>query len=242
VPVTRLLVALAIAATAAGAEARHYDLTYRAQFLPGAGVAATAIEVAQQQPGLTLLDLNAPAARYSAFEGDGPIRRDGDRLIWEVPPQGGVRPQLLLVDECQEYLCEEDIRFAATARSAGVCTVMATQSIASVRRALGADGAENLLGVLQTKITHACDGETAQWMSDLIGHDRTYRATVGADGSMSFAETVEPLVPPIAFSRLARGGKRFGFESGAYVFKPGAKWGPDGRNYLKVRLAQRRRG
>jgi len=158
----------------------------------------------------------------------------------EVPPQGGVRPQLLLCDEAQGSLCEDDIRFAATARSAGVCTVMATQSIASVRRALGADGAENLLGVLQTKITHACDGETAQWMSDLIGHDRTYRATVGADGSMSFAETVEPLVPPIAFSRLARGGKRFGFESGAYVFKPGAKWGPDGRNYLEVRLAQRR--
>jgi len=98
VPVIRLLVALAIAATAAGAEARHYDLTYRAQFLPGAGVAATAIEVAQQQPGLTLLDLNAPAARYSAFEGDGPIRRDGDRLIWEVPPQGGTLRYRVRID------------------------------------------------------------------------------------------------------------------------------------------------
>jgi hypothetical protein len=98
VPLIRLLAALAMAATTAGAQARHYDLTYRAQFLPDAGVAAAAIEVEQEQPGLTLLDLNAPAVRYTAFEGDGPIRRDGDRLIWEVPPQGGTLRYRVRID------------------------------------------------------------------------------------------------------------------------------------------------
>lgn len=94
----RLLTALAMAATTAGAQARDYDLTYRAQLLPDAGGAAAAIEVEQQRPGLTLLDLNAPAARYSAFEGNGPIRRDGDRLIWEVPPQGGTLRYRVRID------------------------------------------------------------------------------------------------------------------------------------------------
>lgn len=94
----RLLAAVAVAAIAASAQARDYDLTYSAQFLPGAGVAAAAIEVQQQRPGLTLLDLNAPAARYNDFEADGPIRRDGDRLIWEVPPQGGTLRYRVRID------------------------------------------------------------------------------------------------------------------------------------------------
>ena len=39
--------------------------------------------------GIRVLDLNAPAARYSDFRGDGLIERHGERLRWTVPETGG---------------------------------------------------------------------------------------------------------------------------------------------------------
>lgn len=146
---------------------------------------------------------------------------------------------MLLVDEAQNFLSPNvDALWQSTARSSNVCTVMATQSIAAGRQRLGHEGAEQLLGVLQTKWAHACDGETANYMADLIAKDWTYRASFDGEGHVSFSESLEHQVEPVEFSKLARGGPEFGYQAEAIIFKPGARWGPQRRNFLKVRLSQ----
>lgn len=95
---TRLLLLLALLAGSAGAVARDYGLVYRAEFLPEKGYARAEMVVDQTGPGLTLLDLNAPASTYSNFEGDGSVSRQGDRLIWKVPRSGGALRYRVQVD------------------------------------------------------------------------------------------------------------------------------------------------
>lgn len=68
---------------------RGYDLHYHARFLPEAGYVEATITVGQAAARLRLLDFNAPASRYSEFQGDGEIRRNGRRLLWRVPDLGG---------------------------------------------------------------------------------------------------------------------------------------------------------
>lgn len=153
-----------------------------------------------------------------------------------------VRPVLIGLDEAQEFLSDTDVAFQATARSARACTVMISQSVAGMRRALGRDGTEKLLGVLGTKIVHACDGETASWMADLIGQDWRFSPTIGDRGSVSLSRAKRHLIEPIAFSHLARGGPEFNYCSEAYVFKSGARWGPRERNFARVTLHQNRGG
>ncbi|MEQ8858781.1 MAG: hypothetical protein RIC56_09050 [Pseudomonadales bacterium] len=92
------IVFLLSACAAASAASRDYALDYRARFLPDEGVAAATVRVRQRRPGLTLLDFNAPEARYRDFAGDGGIERDGDRLIWTVPAAGGELRYRVTVD------------------------------------------------------------------------------------------------------------------------------------------------
>lgn len=73
----------------AASTSRDYDLRYHGRFEPEQGFVAAAIHVSQTRPGLTLLDLDAPASRYQDFRGEGEIRREGDRVIWKVPRGGG---------------------------------------------------------------------------------------------------------------------------------------------------------
>ena len=69
-------------------EAR-YDLTYEATLDPGEGTALVRLVVGQQEALLEWLDLNVPAGRYSAFEGDGRITKGNNRVRWQVPATGG---------------------------------------------------------------------------------------------------------------------------------------------------------
>lgn len=94
----RLLLLLTLLTCSAGAAARDYDLIYRAEFLPDEGYARVEMVVDQRRPGLTLLDLNAPPAMYSDFTGDGKVSRQGDRLIWRVPGDGGALRYRVRVD------------------------------------------------------------------------------------------------------------------------------------------------
>lgn len=71
------------------ADAPSYALEYRARFLPEEDRAAVSITVRQSEGRLTLVDLNAPEHRFHDFEGDGDIDREGDRLQWKVPADGG---------------------------------------------------------------------------------------------------------------------------------------------------------
>lgn len=87
-----------LGSAADGADHYAYDLSYHAEFLPEAGYAAARIEVRQAAPNLRRVDLNAPAAAYSGFSGDGEVRRDGDRVLWEIPSEGGTLRYNAIVD------------------------------------------------------------------------------------------------------------------------------------------------
>ena len=147
------------------------------------------------------------------------------------------RPVLLAIDEAAGFLTPYDVTFQSTARSSRVCTLMATQSLASVRQVLGSDGAETLLGVLQTKVIHSVDGETSRWAADLIGQDWDTQMTFQNNGGYSFSQQMKYKVEPIRFSQLARGGPENGLLCEAVVFKPGARW--NGENFVKVAFSQR---
>lgn len=77
------------AAAAVADDDRDYGLDYRATFTPDRGSVAVRIDVTQSRQRLVTLDFNAPASRYAGFAGDGAVTRDGDRVIWEVPAEGG---------------------------------------------------------------------------------------------------------------------------------------------------------
>ena len=186
---------------------------------------------------------------------DLPVRRDGEAariaqaiikfLVQNelereaIDAASNVRPVLIGIDEAQEFLSSADVAFQATARGARACTVLITQSVAGMRAKLGRDGAEQILGVLGTKIVHACDGETASWIADLIGQDWSFSPTVSDRGGVSLSQGKRHLVEPIALSRLARGGPEFGHCAEAYIFKPGARWGRRKRNFACVALQQK---
>lgn len=75
--------------TLAAESNRSYGLDYQASFQPDTGYAHARISVRQKAPRLTLLDFNAPSPQYSEFSGDGAIERDGRRVLWKVPAEGG---------------------------------------------------------------------------------------------------------------------------------------------------------
>lgn len=66
-----------------------YDTHFEARFDPANDRAAISITIEQPDSRIILLDLAAPAKRYSDFTGDGDIERREDRLLWTVPAQGG---------------------------------------------------------------------------------------------------------------------------------------------------------
>ncbi|MEJ8569312.1 hypothetical protein [Elongatibacter sediminis] len=69
--------------------ASTYDVRFSAQFEPDTGFAMASITVDQDEHQLMLMDLAAPAGRFTDFTGDGKITRDGRRLVWKVPASGG---------------------------------------------------------------------------------------------------------------------------------------------------------
>ncbi|MEQ9003365.1 MAG: hypothetical protein RIE74_07355 [Pseudomonadales bacterium] len=77
---------------------RPYGLHYHAEFRPTDGYLVARIEVTQSDGRLRMLDFNAPDSRFSEFDGDGKIRRQGRRLRWSVPEQGGTLTYRVKVD------------------------------------------------------------------------------------------------------------------------------------------------
>ncbi len=81
------------------AEPTHpYDLAYHARFVPDRGWVEVRLQVTQPLHRLIQLDFDAPAPRYSDFQGAGAVHRHGDRVIWEVPPTGGTLTYRTQVD------------------------------------------------------------------------------------------------------------------------------------------------
>ncbi|HAR30396.1 MAG TPA: hypothetical protein DCR65_02665 [Gammaproteobacteria bacterium] len=89
---TLLLVPLVIVAAATSASvsaADTYGVKFSATFRPTLGLVDASMTVSQAEGELEWLDMNAPEGRTFEFTGDGRVRRDGNRVRWDVPPDGG---------------------------------------------------------------------------------------------------------------------------------------------------------
>lgn len=80
--------------------AKHpsYKVEYSGSFVPDRGVVTARITVTQSRHVLRWLDLAADPGKFSKFSGDGEIQRDGDRLLWTLPPGGGSLSYEVIVD------------------------------------------------------------------------------------------------------------------------------------------------
>lgn len=85
-----LLLTLSLAAMdAPAASSPKYAVRYSVQFLPDAGSAAIDIGTQPETGRLVAMDLNMPAAIYTAVTGDGAVLRQGNRVVWTPPLTGG---------------------------------------------------------------------------------------------------------------------------------------------------------
>lgn len=85
---TLLLLPLLVVAGATRAE-DTYGLHFGATFRPALGLVDASMTVSQAHGELEWLNMNAPEGRTFEFTGDGQVRRDGNRVRWDVPPDGG---------------------------------------------------------------------------------------------------------------------------------------------------------
>ncbi|MCB1567543.1 MAG: hypothetical protein KDI69_01815 [Xanthomonadales bacterium] len=84
-----LLFLLSTLAGVASAAPPQFDVDYRVRFLPDAGQAEVSIHLNFDEARVSKLTFKMPASRYSDIKGDGDVDRDGDRLRWEPPKEGG---------------------------------------------------------------------------------------------------------------------------------------------------------
>jgi len=90
----RLLV-IALAAAGCGTQAtaadpeRVYDVRYTVTPEPDQGTATVELALSQPRSFLREVSMTMPGARYSAIEGDGEIHREGQRVTWLPPADGG---------------------------------------------------------------------------------------------------------------------------------------------------------
>ena len=75
--------------TAASGAPPEYELTYRVTPHPSRAGATVELELRQSSNLLHEVRFRAPGPRFSDFSGDGEVHRDGDRLHWAPPAQGG---------------------------------------------------------------------------------------------------------------------------------------------------------
>ena len=116
--------------------AETYPLHFSGTFDPGTGRVEATIEVQQSRHELRLLDFSAPEPRFSRFRGDGEIERDGQRLIWTLPPTGGRLSYSVKVDR------KRGVRFDA--RMAEDWAILRLDNVFPAARTVGLSGAESI--------------------------------------------------------------------------------------------------
>ena len=83
---------------ALAAPGETYGAAFHARFDPKLGVVEACITIDQDGGELLVLNLAAPGVRFSGFVGDGEVERNGERLRWRVPRQGGALCYRVVVD------------------------------------------------------------------------------------------------------------------------------------------------
>ncbi len=84
-----LAACVAAAAQTSPVDDRVYDVLYTVTPDPAGGTAAVELSVRQPRHLLRELSMEMPTPRYRDIAGDGEIRRDGERLTWLPPQEGG---------------------------------------------------------------------------------------------------------------------------------------------------------
>ncbi|MEO0514747.1 MAG: type IV secretory system conjugative DNA transfer family protein [Planctomycetota bacterium] len=173
------------------------------------------------------------------------------------------RPVALIIDESDQFLTESDLAFQATARSARVCTLLLTQSIAGYQCRLGGGGGMHnthaFLANLTTKIfTANSDPSTYEYAEQLFGKHWASRSsssvsTPGSQGkgpnssgggggasggggqvSSSTQQQVEAFLQGSELNRLRVGGPANDRQVQALCFQMGRTWAHSGTPVLPV--------
>jgi hypothetical protein len=84
----RLALLCLLAAGAARAEDKPFDIAYTVRFEPERGTALVSVDYQPAGGRIIALDFSMPADRYADFEGEGKLEHADGRLKW-TPPKGG---------------------------------------------------------------------------------------------------------------------------------------------------------
>lgn len=155
-------------------------------------------------------------------------------MIWKicfqraVAARKGNSPECFLwADEAQFLLSKGDAIFQTTARSKGCASVFLSQNYSGLKATLGQNIADQIAGVLKTKIFHQNDCPvTNEWASKIIGSRRQLEEseTVSASSPASISRTSRtvdlPKVRPEQFLQLKTGGPANGRQVTGYVAYP----------------------
>ena len=172
------------------------------------------------------------------------------RAVLRRQVKPGTLPVFLWADESQNFIGDFDPEFQAVARSARACTVYLTQNLGMYKKALG-EGSDNaveaFLGNLQTKIFHQNSStETNEWAAELFAKDwmtktggqSGWNQGGGATSGRSTTQEMNYQVPPITFTRLARGGPQSNRIVEGILYKGGTVFKATGTSYLPVQFKQ----
>lgn len=170
------------------------------------------------------------------------------------------RPVALIIDESDQFLTEPDLAFQATARSARVCTLLLTQSIAGYQCRLGSGGGMHnthaFLANLTTKLfTANSDPSTYEYAEQLFGKHWATRSnstvstpspapgnsgggssTSSGGGQVSSGanQNLEAFLQGSALNRLRVGGPANDRQVQALCFQMGRTWVHSGSPVLPV--------
>jgi hypothetical protein len=151
-------------------------------------------------------------------------------------------PTVLWADEAHNFVASFDREYAAEIRSFKSITCYLEQSIAGYEAALGTHSktdVEAFLANLQLRIYHQNSSpETNDYCSSVFGTDWEEVETITPDGRVMFSKQLVPIVRPIQFSTLKRGGAANGENVEAYVYNGGVPFNATGKSFLKTQFHQ----
>jgi len=93
-----LVIAASLAAATPARAERRWEVEFDARIVPTEGVAHMTIRLEGWASLVNFLRFRVDPDRYSAFEGDGEVRPDGDFLWWDPPAGGGELRYVFRID------------------------------------------------------------------------------------------------------------------------------------------------
>jgi hypothetical protein len=151
-------------------------------------------------------------------------------------------PTVLWADEAHNFIASFDKDYAAEVRSFKSITCFLEQSIAGYEAALGTHSrteVEAFLANLQLRIYHQNSSpETNEYCSSVFGSDWEEVENIVPGGGVLINKQLVPIVRPIKFTTLRRGGPANAEIVEAYVYNGGLTFSATGKSFLKTQFAQ----